>query len=214
MKSTFVGVYAQLECKQLKFVVLLLLSNHKVKSDSWQSHELQHARLPCPSLSPRVCSNSCLLSWWCHPTISSSVAPFSTCPQSLPASGSFLMSWRFASVAKVLELQYQSFQWIFSVHFLKDWLVWFPCRPRDFQESSPAPQFKSVNSVVFSLLYGPTLTSVHDYWKNHSFTEHKRLLGSLRIFQNVLFQSVFHADRHCGHSIVVNGRCSHWILAK
>ena len=55
------------------------------------------ARLPCPSLSPGVCSNSCPLSWWCHPTISSSVTPFSSCPQSFPASGSFPMSQFFAS---------------------------------------------------------------------------------------------------------------------
>ena len=60
-------------------------------------HELQHTRLPCPSLSPRVCSNSCPLSGWCHPTISFSVAPFSFCLQSFPASGSFPMSWLFAS---------------------------------------------------------------------------------------------------------------------
>ena len=56
---------------------------------------LQHARLPCPSLSPWVCSNSCLLSWWCHATISSSVAPVSSCPQSFPAVGSFPVSWLF-----------------------------------------------------------------------------------------------------------------------
>ena len=61
------------------------------------SNSLQHARLPCPSLSPRVCSNSCPLSQWCHPTISSSVAPFSSCCQSFPASGSFLMNWLFSS---------------------------------------------------------------------------------------------------------------------
>ena len=60
-------------------------------------HELQHAGLPWPSLSPRVCSNSCLLNQWCHPTISSSVVPFSSCPQSFPASGSFQMSRLFAS---------------------------------------------------------------------------------------------------------------------
>ena len=60
-------------------------------------HRLQHARLPCPSPSPWVCSNSCPLSRWCHPTISSSVAPFSSCLQSFPASGSFLMSWLFTS---------------------------------------------------------------------------------------------------------------------
>ena len=61
-------------------------------SNSLRPHELQHTRLPCPSLSPAVCSNSCPLSRWCHPTISSSVTPFSFCLQSLPASGSFLMS--------------------------------------------------------------------------------------------------------------------------
>ena len=72
-------------------------------------------------------------------------------------------------VAKVLELQlqHQSFQWIFRVNFL--WLVGSPCSPRDSQESSPTPQFKSINSLALRLLYGPALTSIHDYWKNHSF---------------------------------------------
>ena len=65
-------------------------------SDFLWPHGLQYARLPCPSLSLRACSNSCPLSWWCHPTISSSVIRFS-CPQSFPASGSFLMSWLFTS---------------------------------------------------------------------------------------------------------------------
>ena len=60
-------------------------------------HGLQHAMLPCPSLSSGVCSNSCLVSWWCHPTIPSSVVPFSSCIQSFPASGSFLMSRLFTS---------------------------------------------------------------------------------------------------------------------
>ena len=65
-------------------------------SDSLQPHELQHDRPPCPSPTPRVYSNSCPLSRWCHPAISSSVVPFSSCPQSLPASGSFSMSQLFA----------------------------------------------------------------------------------------------------------------------
>ena len=74
-------------------------------------------------------------------------------------------------VAKVLELQLQnqSFQWIFRVDFLYDWVVWFPCSPRNSQDSSPTPQFESINSSVPNLLYGPTLTSIHDYWENHSF---------------------------------------------
>ena len=66
-------------------------------SDSLQPHELQHARLPCPSLSPGVCSNSCPLCQWCHPTISCSVSPFSSCPQSFPTSGSFPVSQLFSS---------------------------------------------------------------------------------------------------------------------
>ena len=68
-----------------------------VMSDSLWPHGLQYARLPCPSLSSRLCSNSCPLSEWCHLTISSSVAPFLSCPQSFPASGSFPMNWLFTS---------------------------------------------------------------------------------------------------------------------
>ena len=76
---------------------LLLLFSCQFISDSLRPHGLQHARLPCPSLSPGVCPSSCPLSRWCHPTISSCVAPFSFCPQSFPASGSFPMSQLFAS---------------------------------------------------------------------------------------------------------------------
>ena len=67
------------------------------------------------------------------------------------------------------QLQHQSFQWIFRTDFLWDGLVGPPGSPRDFQESSPTPQFKSINSSVLSFLYNPTLTSIHDYWKNQSF---------------------------------------------
>ena len=139
-------------------------------SDSLWPHELQHDRLPCPLLSPGACLNSCPLSRGCHPTISSSVAPFSFCPQSFPAWGSFLTSQFFASGSQSkLELQLQLFQWIFRVGFLWDWLVWCPCSPRDSQESSLAPQFKSISSLVLSLLYS-TPTSIHDYWKNYNLT--------------------------------------------
>ena len=135
------------------------------------AHGQEHVRLPCPSLSSRVCSNSCPLSQWCHSTISSSVAPFSSRPQSFPAPGSFLMSQLFTSSGQKLELQlhHQFFQWIFRVDSLWDWLVGSPCCPRNSQESSPAPQFESINSLALSFLYVPTLTSIHDYWKNHSF---------------------------------------------
>ena len=75
----------------------ILQFSHSVLSDSLWPHGLQHTRPPCPSQTPRIYSNSSPLSWWCHPTISSSVTPFSTCPQSFPASGSFPMSQLFVS---------------------------------------------------------------------------------------------------------------------
>ena len=84
-----------------------------------------------------------------------------------------LFQWVSSSyqVAERLEFQfqYQSFQWICRVDSLKDWLVWSPCCSRDSQEGSLIPQFKSINSSTLSFLYGPTLTSTHDYWKNHSY---------------------------------------------
>ena len=100
-------------------VLWLWFFSHSVTSSSLRPHGLQHARLLFPSLSPRVCSNSCPSSRWCHPTISSSVAPFSSCLQSFPASGSSPMSWLSSHhVAKTLELQHQSFKSMFRVDFL------------------------------------------------------------------------------------------------
>ena len=140
--------------------------SRSVVSNSLWLHGLQHARLPCPSPTPGVYSNSCPLSRWCHPTISSSVVPFSSHLRSFPASGSFPMSQFFESggqsvgisaSASVLPMNIQS------------GLVGSPCSPRDSQESSPTPQFKSINSWMLSFLYSLTLTSIHDYWKNHSF---------------------------------------------
>ena len=144
--------------------------SHSVMFDSLQPHESQHIRPPCPSPTPGVHSNSCPSSRGCHPAISSSVIPFSSCLQSLPASESFQMSelftWggqstRVSALASVLPMKTQ------------DWsplngLVGSPCSPRDSQESSPTPQFKSINSSVLSFLHSPTLTSIHDHWKNHS----------------------------------------------
>ena len=74
--------------------------SHSVMSDSLRPHGLKHTKLPCPSKTPGIYSNSCPSSWWCHPTISSSAAPFSSHPQSFPASGSFLMSQFFASTGQ------------------------------------------------------------------------------------------------------------------
>ena len=144
--------------------------SRSVTSDSLWSHRLQHATLPCPSPSPGACSNSHLLSWWCHPTISSSIILFSPCFQAFPATGSSLMSWFFPSHGQSIRASPSALSlWIFRTYFLQDGLFWSPCNPRDCQESSPTPQFKSINSLVLSFLYSPTLTSIHDYWKNYSF---------------------------------------------
>ena len=149
----------------------LLWFSRSVVSNSLQPHELQRTRLPCPSPSPEACLNSRPLSQRCHPTISSSVAPFSSCPQSFPVSGSFPMSQLFTSDGQ----GYWSFnfsirpsnEYLGLISFRIDWLDLLAVQ--DSQESSPTPQFKSINSLVLSLLYGPTLTSIRDYWKIHSF---------------------------------------------
>ena len=102
-------------------IFMLSLFSHSDVSNSLWPHELQHARLPCPSPSPRACLNPCPLSWWCHPIIPSSVIPFSSCLQSFPALWSFLMSRLFIlGGSSLLELQpqHQSLQWIFRTNFL------------------------------------------------------------------------------------------------
>ena len=102
-------------------LALLLLFSCSVVSNSLWPHGLQHPRYPCPSPFPRACSNSCPLRLWCHPIISSSGIPLSSCLQSFPASGSFLMKRPPShQVARVLELQlqHQSFQWMFRIDFL------------------------------------------------------------------------------------------------
>ena len=107
---------------------------------------------------------------WCYLTISSSADLFSFCLQCFLSSKSFQWVCSLHQVTKILEteLQHQSFQWIFRIDFLWDWLVWSPCSLRDSQESSPTPQFKSINSSALSFLYSPALTSIYDYWKKHS----------------------------------------------
>ena len=108
-----------------------------------------------------------------HPAISSSVVPFSP-PAPNPSQHQGLSQWINSSheVAKVLkfQLQHQSFQWTPRTYLLQDGLVGSPCSPRDSQESSQTPQFKSINSSALSFLHSPTLTSIHDHWKNHSLT--------------------------------------------
>ena len=135
-------------------------------------HGLQALGFPCPSPSPRACSNFCPLNWWWHPTISSSVIPFS-CPQSFLASGSFTVCQLFTSGGQSVEVS--ALASVLPMN-IQDWftlgltgLILLPCCPRDSQESSLAPPFESISSLVLRLLYGPSLTLIHYYWKNHSF---------------------------------------------
>ena len=121
-------------------------------SDSLWPHEPQHNRPPCPTPTPGVYSNSCLLSWWCRLTFSFSVFPFSSCLRSFPASGSFLRSQFFASGGQSTgaSVQHHSFWWIFRTDFFR--MDCSPGSPRDSQESSPTPQFKSINSSVLNFI--------------------------------------------------------------
>ena len=107
-----------------------------------------------------------ILSQWCHPTISSSAACFSSCPQSFLASRYFPMSWLFASGGQILIFSISinsSNEYSGLISFKIDW---FHLAIQGTQESSPAPQFESINSSTLSLLYGPSLSFVHDYWIN------------------------------------------------
>ena len=140
-------------------------------SNSLWPHGLQHVRLPYPSPSPIVCSNSCPLSQWCHPTISSSVIPFFSCPQSFPASESFPMSQFFTPGVQSITVSASAS--VLPVN-IQDWFPlgltgWISLQSKGIsQESSPVSHFKNINSLVLSLLYVPTLSSIHNYWKNHS----------------------------------------------
>ena len=139
-----------------------------VMSDSLRPHELQHTRPPCPSPTPRVYSNSCPSSRWCHPTISSSVIPFSSCPQSFPESGSFQMSQPFTWGGQSWSFSFNispSNEHLGLIFFRMDWLDLLAVQGT----LKTLHQYqKSINSSTLSFLYSPTLTSIHDDWKNHS----------------------------------------------
>ena len=139
-------------------------------SNSLQPHGLQHTRLPCPSPYPGICSNLCLSSRWCHPIISSSVGPL-LWPSIFP-------SIKVFSNESTLHIRWpQHWRFSFSISLSDKYLglvsfriYWFDLLAVQgtLQEYSPAWQFESINSSTLRFPYGPTLTSVHDYWKNHN----------------------------------------------
>ena len=154
-----------------RMCVYMLLFSCQVVSDSSQPDGMQQARFLCPPLSPRVCSNSCPLMQWSCLTILSSANPFSLFFQSFPASGSFPMSQSSHQVAKVLELQLQhhAFQMNIQCWFTLGLTGLISLKSKGLPRVFFRPHFESINSWVLSLIYGPSLTSVPDYWKNHSF---------------------------------------------
>ena len=123
-----------------------------------------------PSPTPRVHPNFCASSRWCHPAISSSVIPFSSCPQSFPVSGSFPMSQLFTWGGQSIGVSASTSVLLMNTQDWSPlgWTGWISLQSRASQESSPIPQFKSINSSALGLLHSPTLTSIHDHRKNHS----------------------------------------------
>ena len=148
--------------------------SHSVMSDSSRPHGLQHARLLCPSPTPKACSNSCPLSQWCHLTISSSL--FLSLPPLLPPS--IFPRIRVFSNKSVLHIMGPKY-WSFSISPCNEYsglislsigCFFFSLQSKGLSRVfSNSTQFTSINSLAHSFVYGPTLTSILDYWKNHSF---------------------------------------------
>ena len=144
--------------------------SRSVMSNSLWPHEWQHTRPPCPSPTPEFTQTHV------HRISDAIQPPHPRSSPSLPAPNrsqhQSIFQWVNSSheVAKVLEfqLQHHSLQRNSRADLLQNGLVGSPCSPRDSQESSPTPQFKSINSSALSILHSPTLTSIHDHWKNHS----------------------------------------------
>ena len=142
-----------------------------VVSDSLRPHGLQHARPLCPSPTPGAYSNSCPSSQWCHPIISSSVIPFSSCLQSFPASGSFPMSQFFTSGGQSIGVSASASVPPVNIQdwFPLGWTAWISLQFKGLSRVFSNTTVQSISSSVLSFLYGPNLTSIYDYWKNHGF---------------------------------------------
>ena len=154
--------------------------SHSVMSYSSQPHGLPHARLPCLSPSPGACFSSCPLSRWCHPTTLPSVVPFS-CLQSFPKSGSFQMSQFFASGGQSIGVSASTSVLPMNIQdwFILGWTGWISLQSKGLSRVFSTPQFKSINSSALSFLHSPTLTSMHDYWKNHRSLTRQTFVGKV-----------------------------------
>ena len=145
--------------------------SYSVVSNSSWPHGPQHARPPCPSPTPRVYSNSSPLSWWCHTTISSSVIPFSSCFQSFSASGSFQMSQLLASASQSVEVSVSTSVLPMNTQDWSPlgWTGWISWQPKGLSRVFSNTTVQKHRFCSAQLSYSPTLTSIHDHRKNHSF---------------------------------------------
>ena len=177
IRSQNIYFYLELKCysiKPIQFSSVQFSSvqfSHWVMSDSLQPHELQQARPPCPSPTPGVHSNSHPSSWWYHSAISSSVVPVSSCPQPLPASGSFPMSQLFAWGGQSIGVStLASFLPKNAQHLsASEWTGWISVQSKGLSRvfSNTTVQKHQFFSAHLSS-QSNSLTSIHDYWKNHS----------------------------------------------
>ena len=160
--------FAKSICQWLKTTIISIQSLNPVQFFATpQFLQLLHSRPPCPSPTPGVHPNPCSLSWWCHPIISSSIIPFSSCPQSFPASMSFLMSQLFASGGQNMGVSASA---SFCPRNIQDWFPlgwtgWISLLSKGLSRvfSNTRVQKHQFFSAQLSLL-----TSIHDNWKNHS----------------------------------------------
>ena len=145
--------------------------SYSVVSDSLQPYGLQHARIPCPLPTPGTYSNSCPLSWWCHPAISSTFFPFSSSLQSFPASESFQTSQFYTSGGQSIGVSASASVFPMNIQdwFPLEWTVYISLPSKELSRVFSNKQFKSTNSSALSFLYSSTLTSIHDNRKKLRF---------------------------------------------
>ena len=166
--------------------------SRSVMSDSFWPHGLQHTRPPCPSPTHGACSNSCLSSQWCHPTISSSVVTFSSCLQSFPASGSFQMSQFFTSGGQSIGVSASASVLPMNI---QDWFPlgltgWISLPSKRLSRVFSNTTFKSINPSALSFVYSPTLTSIHDYGKTIALTRQTFVGKVISLLFNILSRFV------------------------
>ena len=160
--GTRIGIYGS-SCSSVQF-------SRSVMSDSLRTRELQHTRPPRPSSTPGVHPNPCPLSWWCHPTISSSVVPFSSCPQSFPASGSFQMSQLFSSGGQSIGVWASTSVLPMNTQDLSPlgWTGWISLQSKGL--SGVLQHHSSKASILqHSAFFIVQLSHPYNYWKNNSF---------------------------------------------